>query len=196
VDFHYLTSTITSLILILIVGLIVWAILRRREKTTSQPSSKHNLLFIISFLTFLMVYFGLAQVFRIVFELLSGTSTAYEWDLTSRLGNSTRSELALWLSLTIVGAPIFGFIWSRIKKILKTLSGKEALIESSAKNQVSTLAIWLSSLISLLVLVYFVYVALTFLLQVSSYQLSRFSTPIAYLLVSLPTLLYFQREKS
>ena len=138
-DFHYLTSTITSLILILIVGLIVWAILRRREKTTSQPSSKHNLLFIISFLTFLMVYFGLAQVFRIVFELLSGTSTAYEWDLTSRLGNSTRSELALWLSLTIVGAPIFGFIWSRIKKILKTLSGKEALIENTQRATPTTI---------------------------------------------------------
>lgn len=165
---------------------IAWIIIRGKNSSTTQLSSKNLLPFLISGVAYLMVYLGFFNVLRIIIELVSGDSTSYQW------GNSAiREELAAWLALGIVGLPLFLFLWARLNKLIQSLPPEQMEVEKKEKKNLATYFVWLSSFISLSVVVYFVYVVLTFLLQVGTFKISQFSTPLSGLLLSILTFAYY-----
>lgn len=194
--------------------LIVLFIVRRRgNRQEKHLSSKNKLLFAVAGITYMMMYFGAGNLLRIGVELASGTSTTYAWSTVStancssvaytypptcdyQTGNATqtRTEVAAWTALIIVGLPIFAYCWIAINKLLSTGSGEELEADKEARRQLGVFYTWAAVLVELVVLVWFVYQVLLLILGVSSAKLSDFSTPVAFMAASAATLVFFHEN--
>lgn len=161
------------------------------EGDTMAHGMKRAYFYIFSFITLGILFFGIADLIRVLLEYGSKTSTSYGYGYGYSYQESFTRNVSFRLATIIVTLPIWLFHWTHILGNLKKLQDPHDLRLTFKAHKSYLYLILGLTLITIIVFgIGFVYQILNFILGASTVQLRNFAAPLGYTVTAVAMFVY------
>ena len=108
-----LSSILTSLVVILVIGGIAYLIFRPRENEIDHESMKNTYFFFISFVGLMVVFWAIADFIRVVLEqnVFTSSTSRISYGYYAPSADAYLRKISLRISTFLVAFPVYAFHW-------------------------------------------------------------------------------------